>query len=77
MGDLERENLRLKNAIRYIKKKSDRRKRSLRDLNKKIELYVAMIDASISDASRFKAESEMWKDRYFMELEKNSVNNKD
>jgi len=39
-------------------------------MNKKIELYIAMIDASISDAARFKAETELWKNRYFALLEK-------
>lgn len=64
MNELERENMRLRNAIEYIKKKSDRRKRHLRELNKKVELYIAMVDASISDAARFKAEADLWKERY-------------
>jgi len=61
----------LEKKLAEVKKKSGTRKRHLRDLNKKVELYIAMIDASISDAARFKAETELWKNRYFNLLEKN------
>lgn len=60
----------LRKECARIKSKSSARKRHLRDMNKKIELYIAMIDASISDAARFKAETELWKNRYFALLEK-------
>lgn len=50
--------------LRQIKKKSDARKRQLRAMNEKLKLYIALADAAISDAARFKLESEVWKDKY-------------
>ena len=47
-----------------IKKKSARRKRHLRDMNQKIQRYIAVADAAIS------AESALWKERYYELLEK-------
>lgn len=46
----------LQQELTQVKKKSSIRKRHLRDLNKKIELYVALADAAISDAARWKLE---------------------
>lgn len=60
----------LKMELKGVKKKSTRRKKHLRDINQKLERYISVADAAISDAARWKAESEMWKDRYFTELEK-------
>jgi len=47
-----------------VKRKSHRRKRQLRALNDRIKLYMSMIDAAISDAARWKAEADLWKERY-------------
>lgn len=60
--------------LRQIKKKSDARKRQLRAMNEKLKLYIALADAAISDAARFKLESEVWKSRYEQLKEKMDVN---
>ena len=44
-----------------MKAKSSARKRHLRDMNEKIKLFTAIADAAISDAARWKRESEYWK----------------
>jgi hypothetical protein len=50
--------------IKAMKKKSDARKRHLRDMNEKIKLFTAIADAAISDAARWKRESDYWKLMY-------------
>lgn len=60
--------------IQKLKKKSDRRKRQLRNINEKIKRYIAVTDAAISDAARFKTEAALWRERYFELLEKKESN---
>ncbi len=67
----------LKTNLEQIQKKSSIRKRHLRDLNKKIESYIALADAAISDAARYKMEANNWKERYLDELSKNIDKEKD
>lgn len=50
--------------IKAMKKKSDARKRHLRDMNEKIKLFTAIADAAISDAARWKKEADYWKLMY-------------
>ena len=57
--------------LKQTQKKSSTRKRHLRDLNKKIEKYIALADAAISDAARWKMEANNWKEHYLNELSKN------
>lgn len=47
--------------INKLKIKSAERKRNLREMNDKIRLFQAMTDAAISDAARWKRESDYWK----------------
>lgn len=51
----------LEAKFKAIKKKSDARKRHLRDMNNKIALYQAVADAAISDAARWKREADFWR----------------
>lgn len=47
--------------LKAMKKKSDARKRHLRDMNQKLKLYQAIADAAISDAARWHKEAQYWK----------------
>lgn len=47
--------------IKAMKKKSDARKRHLRDMNEKLKLYQAIADAAISDAARWHKEAQYWR----------------
>ena len=64
-----------RDELKQTKKKSGARKRHLRELNKKIILYTALVDASLSDAARFKAEADLWQERYFNLLDKQDGSN--
>lgn len=50
--------------FKAMKKRSDARKRHLRDMNNKIKLFTAIADAAISDAARWKREADYWKLMY-------------
>jgi hypothetical protein len=47
--------------LKAMKLKSAARKRHLRDMNQKLQLYQAIADAAISDASRWCTEAKYWK----------------
>lgn len=51
----------LQAKLKAMKKKSDARKRHLRDMNNKLSLYQAIADAAISDAARWKKECDYWR----------------
>lgn len=51
----------LQAKIKAMKRKSDARKRHLRDMNNKLSLYQAIADAAISDAARWKREADYWR----------------
>ena len=50
--------------ITKIKKKSDERKRQLRRLNQKMQLYIAVADAALSDAARWETQCKYWQEKY-------------
>ena len=54
----------LQEELYAARQKSGRRKKCLRTLNKQMNMYVAVADAAISDAARWQAMSDMWKERY-------------
>lgn len=56
--------------FKAMKKKSDARKRHLRDMNEKIKLFTAIADAAISDAARWKKEADYWKLKFEIVNEK-------
>lgn len=60
MTDIEK----LQAQIKHMKKRSNARKRHLRDMNNKLKLYMAIADSAISDAARWKIEREYWKLKY-------------
>lgn len=59
--------------IKAMKKKSDARKRHLRDMNEKLKLYQAIADAAISDAARWKVEADKYKLLYEKVLNDNKI----
>lgn len=59
-----KENKELQTELYKVKKKSHARKRQLRSMHERIKLYINMVDAAISDAARWKAEADLWKERY-------------
>lgn len=60
--------------LKKIKKKSDTRKRQLRSMNDKIQKYIALADAALSDAARWKKEAELWKLKFETLSEKKNGN---
>jgi hypothetical protein len=54
----------LKNKLKATQIRSNRKKKHLRDMNEKLKLYQAIADAAISDAARWKAESDKYKLMY-------------
>ncbi len=60
--------------LKKIKKKSDTRKRQLRSMNDKIQKYIALADAALSDAARWKKEAELWKLKFETLNEKKNGN---
>jgi hypothetical protein len=58
--DLETKVAELESKMKAMKRRSDARKRHLRDMNNKISLLQAIADAAISDAARWKREADYW-----------------
>jgi hypothetical protein len=73
MDDVEK----LKSKLKEVQKRSSARKRHLRDMNEKLKMYQAIADAAISDAARWKRESDYWKLVAETQLGRGTSENKD
>lgn len=59
--------------LKLMKRRSSARKRHLRDMNQKLQLYQAVADAALSDAARWHKEALYWKLLYELEMKKSNV----
>lgn len=61
--------------FKAMKKKSDARKRHLRDMNVKLKMYQTVADAALSDAARWHKEALYWKLMYEKERDSHANQN--
>lgn len=71
MDDIEQ----LKSKLQATQRRSNRKRKHLRDMNEKLKLYQAIADAAISDAARWHKEAMYWKLKFEQEKDSHESSN--